>query len=38
MLLLDAVKEKVKSLDIDPEEIDISDVYEFFKNYLSKKT
>lgn len=37
MLLLDAVKEKVKTLDIDPEKIDISDVYEFFKRYLSKK-
>lgn len=26
MLLLDAVKEKVKTLDIDPEKIDISEL------------
>ena len=37
MLLSDAVKEKVKTLDISPEEIDITDIYRFFKRYLSKQ-
>ena len=37
MLLSDKVKEKVKDLDINPEKIDILDVCDFFKDYLSKK-
>jgi len=37
MLLFDAVKEKIKDLDVDPEKIDMLDVCVFFKDHLSKK-
>ena len=37
MLLFDAVKEKIKNLDINSKEIDMLDVCVFFKDHLSKK-
>lgn len=37
MLLFDAVKEKIKDLDINPKEIDMLEVCVFFKDHLSKK-
>lgn len=37
MLLFDAVKEKIKDLDIDSEKIDMLDACIFFKDHLSKK-